>query len=70
MLAHLKFDVHPLPFFLVQFPLAPGHEADRLEKELGMRVIRHKRKKPDGSAEELERHFGCPPQNLVMIGDR
>lgn len=47
-----------------------GHEAAILEKALGMKVIRHASKKPAGTPEELQNHFGCPPQNLIMIGDR
>jgi hypothetical protein len=35
-----------------------------------MRVIRHALKKPDGTREELEAHFGCGAEQLVMVGDR
>ncbi|KAJ0674667.1 putative HAD superfamily, PGP phosphatase, mitochondrial/chloroplastic [Helianthus annuus] len=27
-------------------------------------------KKPAGSAEEIERHFGCDCSKLIMVGDR
>lgn len=27
-------------------------------------------KKPAGSAEEIEKHFGCDSTRLVMVGDR
>lgn len=27
-------------------------------------------KKPAGSAEEIERHFGCDSTRLIMVGDR
>lgn len=35
-----------------------GEEADKLEKLLGVAVLRHKYKKPQGGADELEKYFG------------
>lgn len=39
--------------------LHAGEEATKLEKLLGVTVLRHKCKKPEGGADELEAHFGC-----------
>ncbi|KAI3696109.1 hypothetical protein L1987_79118 [Smallanthus sonchifolius] len=47
-----------------------GRKARTLEYVIGIRVIRHKVKKPAGSAEEIERHFGCDCSKLIMVGDR
>ncbi|XP_078171646.1 haloacid dehalogenase (HAD) superfamily protein [Carex rostrata] len=48
-----------------------GSEARSLEESIeGIRVIRHEAKKPSGSAEEIERFFGCSASQLLMIGDR
>ncbi|KAK1416399.1 hypothetical protein QVD17_32190 [Tagetes erecta] len=47
-----------------------GRKARAVEFAIGIRVIRHKMKKPAGSAEEVERHFGCDSSKLVMVGDR
>ncbi|KAI7738496.1 hypothetical protein M8C21_003585, partial [Ambrosia artemisiifolia] len=47
-----------------------GRKARALEFAIGIRVIRHKMKKPAGSAEEVERHFGCDSSKLIMVGDR
>lgn len=47
-----------------------GIEAKALEDTLRIPVIRHGSKKPSGSAEELEKHFGCDASSLVMVGDR
>ncbi|XP_071689422.1 phosphatidylglycerophosphate phosphatase 1, chloroplastic/mitochondrial [Rutidosis leptorrhynchoides] len=47
-----------------------GRKARALEFVIGIRVIRHKVKKPAGSAEEIERHFGCDASKLIMVGDR
>lgn len=47
-----------------------GSKARELEREIGIKVIRHKVKKPAGNAEEIEKHFGCPASMLVMVGDR
>ncbi|XP_076906618.1 phosphatidylglycerophosphate phosphatase 1, chloroplastic/mitochondrial-like [Bidens hawaiensis] len=45
-------------------------KAKAIELAIGIRVIRHKMKKPAGSAEEVERHFGCDSSKLIMVGDR
>lgn len=47
-----------------------GSKARKVEREIGVKVIRHKVKKPAGSAEEIEKHFGCSSKMLVMVGDR
>ncbi|KAI3730385.1 hypothetical protein L1987_61555 [Smallanthus sonchifolius] len=47
-----------------------GRKARALEFGIGIRVIRHKMKKPAGSAEEIERYFGCDSSKLIMVGDR
>lgn len=47
-----------------------GTVAEKLEKELGIPVLRHTEKKPAGSAVDLEKHFGCKAEELVMVGDR
>ncbi|XP_076917939.1 phosphatidylglycerophosphate phosphatase 1, chloroplastic/mitochondrial-like [Bidens hawaiensis] len=47
-----------------------GRKARALEFVIGIRVIRHQVKKPAGSAEEIERHFGCDSSKLIMVGDR
>ncbi|KAL4583981.1 hypothetical protein LXL04_008569 [Taraxacum kok-saghyz] len=47
-----------------------GRKARALEYVIGIRVIRHKMKKPAGSAEEIEKHFGCDSSKLIMVGDR
>eukprot|EP00887_Chlorella_sp_A99_P006848 scaffold2.g6848.t1 len=47
-----------------------GAEAARLEAALGLPVLRHCEKKPAGGPEDMERHFGCPAHQLVMVGDR
>ncbi|KAK2978485.1 hypothetical protein RJ640_003239 [Escallonia rubra] len=47
-----------------------GRKARALEYAIGIRVIRHKLKKPAGAAEEIERHFGCESSKLIMVGDR
>lgn len=47
-----------------------GLKARELEREFGIKVIRHKMKKPAGDAEEIEKHFGCSSSTLVMVGDR
>ncbi|XP_061970608.1 phosphatidylglycerophosphate phosphatase 1, chloroplastic/mitochondrial-like isoform X1 [Populus nigra] len=45
-------------------------KARALEKAIGIKVIRHRVKKPAGTAEEIEKHFGCKSSQLVMVGDR
>ncbi|PSC70629.1 HAD-superfamily [Micractinium conductrix] len=47
-----------------------GKEAEHLEAALGIPVLRHREKKPAGGSEDMERHFGCKAEQLVMIGDR
>lgn len=47
-----------------------GRKARALEFKIGIKVIRHKVKKPAGSAEEIEKHFGCDSTRLIMVGDR
>ncbi|XP_028760283.1 uncharacterized protein LOC114718997 [Neltuma alba] len=47
-----------------------GSKAKALEEAIGIRVIRHRVKKPAGSADEIEKHFGCEPSQLIMVGDR
>eukprot|EP01091_Cochliopodium_minus_P020296 TRINITY_DN8831_c0_g1_i1.p1 TRINITY_DN8831_c0_g1~~TRINITY_DN8831_c0_g1_i1.p1 ORF type:complete len:218 (-),score=47.50 TRINITY_DN8831_c0_g1_i1:52-705(-) len=39
------------------------------EKSLGIHVIRHDQKKPDG-IEDVTKYFDCDPKLLVSIGDR
>ncbi|XP_037497778.1 phosphatidylglycerophosphate phosphatase 1, chloroplastic isoform X2 [Jatropha curcas] len=43
-----------------------GSKARALEKAIGIKVIRHKVKKPAGTAEEIEKHFGCKSSQLIM----
>ncbi|KAF2290587.1 hypothetical protein GH714_014548 [Hevea brasiliensis] len=47
-----------------------GSKARALEKAIGIKVIRHRVKKPAGTAEEIEKHFGCKSSELIMVGDR
>ncbi|XP_042441547.1 phosphatidylglycerophosphate phosphatase 1, chloroplastic/mitochondrial isoform X2 [Zingiber officinale] len=48
-----------------------GAEAKALEEAIeGIRVVKHEVKKPSGTAEDIERYFGCPASLLVMVGDR
>ncbi|KAJ7540767.1 hypothetical protein O6H91_10G029700 [Diphasiastrum complanatum] len=47
-----------------------GLQAKALEASLGISVIRHRTKKPAGTAEDVVKHFGCDPSLLVMVGDR
>ncbi|GMH18452.1 hypothetical protein Nepgr_020293 [Nepenthes gracilis] len=47
-----------------------GSKAREMERETGIRVIRHRVKKPAGSAEEIEKHFGFPASMLALVGDR
>lgn len=44
-------------------------DALEIEKCLGIKVIKHKWKKPAGIVPVLN-HFGCKPSELVMFGDR
>ncbi|RDX75696.1 hypothetical protein CR513_44398, partial [Mucuna pruriens] len=41
-----------------------------LEGAIGIKVIRHRVKKPAGTAEEIEKHFGCEASQLIMVGDQ
>lgn len=47
-----------------------GKKARALEDAIGIKVIRHKTKKPAGTAEEIERQFNCESSRLIMVGDR
>ncbi|GMI67758.1 phosphatidylglycerophosphate phosphatase 1 [Hibiscus trionum] len=47
-----------------------GSKAKKLEGTIGIKVIRHKMKKPAGTAEEIEKHFGYKSSQLIMVGDR
>ncbi|KAM7497789.1 hypothetical protein LguiA_022203 [Lonicera macranthoides] len=47
-----------------------GRKARTLESAIGIRVVRHRVKKPAGTAEEIEGHFGCESSKLIMVGDR
>ncbi|XP_022147919.1 uncharacterized protein LOC111016731 [Momordica charantia] len=47
-----------------------GSKAKALESSTGIRVIRHRVKKPAGTAEEIEKHFGFTSSQLIMVGDR
>ncbi|KAL5757652.1 hypothetical protein ACOSP7_020263 [Xanthoceras sorbifolium] len=47
-----------------------GSKARKLEGKIGIKVIRHGVKKPAGTAEEIEKHFGCRASQLIMVGDR
>ncbi|XVF58538.1 hypothetical protein PTKIN_Ptkin07bG0074200 [Pterospermum kingtungense] len=47
-----------------------GSKAKKLEGTVGIKVIRHRVKKPAGTAEEIEKHFGCKSSQLIMVGDR
>ncbi|GJY82824.1 ATP synthase subunit beta [Tanacetum coccineum] len=41
-----------------------------IEANLALRRARTRVKKPAGSAEEIEKHFGCDSSKLIMVGDR
>ncbi|PHT48083.1 Actin-related protein 2/3 complex subunit 2A [Capsicum baccatum] len=41
-----------------------------LECVIGIKVIKHGVKKPAGTAEEIEKQFGCESSRLIMVGDR
>lgn len=47
-----------------------GEEAESLEASFGIHCLRHRDKKPAGSCDELEAHFGCPVTDVVFVGDR
>lgn len=44
-------------------------DAKTIERELGIKVLSHDRKKPAG-IESVVIYFRCSPDNLVMFGDR
>lgn len=47
-----------------------GYEdAKRIEQDLGIKVLRHMRKKP-GGIRAVRAYFECDPMKLVMFGDR
>ena len=43
--------------------------AKEIEAALGVQVLRHERKKPEGIV-AVKKRFRCPPTRLAMIGDR
>ncbi|OIT32298.1 PREDICTED: uncharacterized protein LOC109207528 isoform X2 [Nicotiana attenuata] len=47
-----------------------GRKARILERAIGIKVITHRVKKPAGTAEEIEKQFGCESSRLIMVGDR
>lgn len=47
-----------------------GTKAKALEDAIGIKVIRHRDKKPAGTAEEIEKHFGSESSRIIMVGDR
>lgn len=47
-----------------------GRKAKSLEGAIGIKVIRHRLKKPAGTSEEIEGLFGCDSSRLIMVGDR
>ncbi|KAK5583401.1 hypothetical protein RB653_004994 [Dictyostelium firmibasis] len=49
---------------------APNFEkANQIEKLLGIKVLKHNTKKPDG-IDSVKNHFKTDPKNLIMVGDR
>ncbi len=44
-------------------------DAELIEKDLGIEVIRHSRKKPLGT-ECVSQQFSCTPEKILMVGDR
>lgn len=44
--------------------------AEAIEEELGIRVIRHKHKKPDGLLEAISRWDSIEANEVMMVGDR
>ena len=44
--------------------------AEAIEEELGIRVIRHKQKKPDGLLETVSLWPGVSAREVMMVGDR
>ncbi|KAF3443489.1 hypothetical protein FNV43_RR13172 [Rhamnella rubrinervis] len=47
-----------------------GSRARTFEGAIGIKVIRHRVKKPAGNAEEIGKHFGCESSQLIMVGDQ
>ncbi|KAL0295143.1 UNVERIFIED_CONTAM: hypothetical protein Scaly_3109100 [Sesamum calycinum] len=47
-----------------------GRKAGAHEDAQWNQSLRHKVKKPAGTVEEVERHFGCESARLIMVGDR
>lgn len=47
-----------------------GSKARALQEAIGIHVVRHGAKKPGGSAEDIEKYFGCSASLLIMVGDR
>ncbi|KAL1826713.1 hypothetical protein ACET3Z_005125 [Daucus carota] len=45
-----------------------GRKTRAVEFKIGIKVVRHKVKKPARSAEEIEKHFGCDSTRLIMVG--
>ncbi|KAM6551638.1 hypothetical protein CsatB_001446 [Cannabis sativa] len=44
-----------------------GSKAKALEKAIGIKVIRHRVKKPAGTTGEVEKHFGGEASQLIMV---
>ena len=44
--------------------------AQQIERNMGIAVLRHDRKKPRGGIESVLDYFGCDPAKLFIIGDR
>ncbi|PHT87712.1 hypothetical protein T459_09818 [Capsicum annuum] len=44
-----------------------GRKARILERVIGIKVIKHGVKKPAGTADEIEKQFGCESSRLIMI---
>lgn len=47
-----------------------SEDAIQIEKDLGIKVLRHDRKKPAGIEAVLDHFKGVDPKDLVMFGDR
>ncbi|XP_010272666.1 PREDICTED: uncharacterized protein LOC104608394 isoform X2 [Nelumbo nucifera] len=47
-----------------------GSKARTLEESIGIHVIRHGKKKPAGTAEDIQKYLGCATSLTVMVGDR
>ena len=45
-------------------------EAAKLERALGVPVLRHTEKKPAGSAQDVCAQLQCAPHEVAMVGDR